>query len=209
MKLTILGLTLLFAAFPALADENPINNFHVVVPGKIYRGADPESNQDGLAYLAKIGVVSDVDLEGGDTILGIPVSKDETQKHFDQERSLAQKDGIKNFFGESLDALKLDQDDQDPEINHILEIVANPANQPIFIHCQLGSDRTGLIVALYRVFYQGCTPDQAHEEWMQYGHSGWLKLMDAYFYAKVKNDPRTRETPAATCPLSSQPICIQ
>jgi protein tyrosine/serine phosphatase len=48
---------------------------------------------------------------------------------------------------------------------------ASPA-APVLLHCQHGADRTGLIMALYRVLYQGWTKQAALEE-MQNGGFGY------------------------------------
>ena len=50
-----------------------------------------------------------------------------------------------------------------------LAIVRDPANQPVFVHCQHGSDRTGAAVACYRVIEQGWTKDEAIAELPAYG----------------------------------------
>lgn len=52
------------------------------------------------------------------------------------------------------------------------------APKPVVIHCWHGSDRTGCIVAAYRVVAQGWTPEQAVAELLmpQYGHhSFWYQ----------------------------------
>jgi protein tyrosine/serine phosphatase len=46
------------------------------------------------------------------------------------------------------------------------------AKGPVLLHCQHGADRTGLIMALYRVLYQGWTKAAALDE-MQNGHFGY------------------------------------
>ena len=46
---------------------------------------------------------------------------------------------------------------------------------PTLLHCQNGSDRTGLITALYRVIYENWTPDEAIAEMLQpkFGFHYW------------------------------------
>ena len=50
-----------------------------------------------------------------------------------------------------------------------LKLVHDPANQPVFVHCLHGSDRTGLAVAAYRIMEQGWQLDRAIEELHTFG----------------------------------------
>jgi protein tyrosine/serine phosphatase len=49
---------------------------------------------------------------------------------------------------------------------------------PTLLHCENGSDRTGLITALYRVIYENWTPDEAIAEMLQprFGFHYWYWL---------------------------------
>ncbi|MBO0722086.1 MAG: dual specificity protein phosphatase family protein, partial [Blastocatellia bacterium] len=42
-------------------------------------------------------------------------------------------------------------------------------NAPVFVHCRRGSDRTGVIIALYRIKQDGWTAEQAIKEANLYG----------------------------------------
>jgi protein-tyrosine phosphatase len=52
-----------------------------------------------------------------------------------------------------------------------LQFIAN-AQEPVLVHCWQGSDRTGLVVAMYRVVCQGWSKDAAIDE-MQQGKFGY------------------------------------
>ena len=69
----------------------------------------------------------------------------------------------------------------DAQMKAILQIVANPANLPIYIHCKHGQDRTGLVVALYRIFNEGWTPVEARKEMLQLGFHTMLLGLNHYF----------------------------
>ncbi|QYM78746.1 hypothetical protein K0B96_15800 [Horticoccus luteus] len=43
----------------------------------------------------------------------------------------------------------------------------------MFIHCQHGADRTGTIIACYRIRHDGWTADAALAEAKRYGMSEW------------------------------------
>jgi protein tyrosine/serine phosphatase len=52
-----------------------------------------------------------------------------------------------------------------PEALHLFfDVVEDRANWPVLIHCQSGMHRTGVYAAVYRMQYQGWTPERAWEE---------------------------------------------
>lgn len=48
-------------------------------------------------------------------------------------------------------------------VEQFLRIMNDPRNQPVFIHCEHGSDRTGMMLAIYRI-QQGWSFEQAYQE---------------------------------------------
>lgn len=73
----------------------------------------------------------------------------------------------------------------DLEVNAILAIVGDAGNYPLFIHCEHGQDRTGLIVGLYRVFQEGWTPAAAYAEMKAIGFHPELVFLNHYFEEKT------------------------
>lgn len=63
---------------------------------------------------------------------------------------------------------------EDEEAVRFLQIVTDKARTPAFVHCKLGSDRTGLMCALYRVAVGGWSKAEAVEE-MTEGGFGYNK----------------------------------
>ncbi|HNV95199.1 MAG TPA: dual specificity protein phosphatase family protein [Bacteroidales bacterium] len=63
---------------------------------------------------------------------------------------------------------------KDKDVINALKIMEK-APKPILIHCKHGSDRTGLIVAMYRIAYQNWTKDQALDE-LKNGGYGFHKI---------------------------------
>lgn len=53
------------------------------------------------------------------------------------------------------------------QVNRALEVMANSNLRPLYVHCQLGRDRTGMLVALYLVKYEGWDPFEAYTKQMQ------------------------------------------
>lgn len=50
-----------------------------------------------------------------------------------------------------------------------LQILATPSLKPIYVHCLLGRDRTGVLLALYRVYYENWTPEAAWDDMIRRG----------------------------------------
>jgi protein tyrosine/serine phosphatase len=71
---------------------------------------------------------------------------------------------------------------RDDRVLEALRVMADPANRPLMIHCRHGSDRTGALVALYRVVVQGWTKEKAVEEMNQggYDHNALWRNLDRY-----------------------------
>ncbi len=56
----------------------------------------------------------------------------------------------------------------------LLALISDTRNQPVLIHCRRGIDRTGAIVAMYRVRRQGWSTADAYAEMKRYGYWKWL-----------------------------------
>lgn len=63
-----------------------------------------------------------------------------------------------------------------------LAIVADPNYQPVYMHCLLGRDRTGLVAALYRVRYLGWSADAAYAVMQSERFNRLLLDLDRYFW---------------------------
>jgi protein tyrosine/serine phosphatase len=69
---------------------------------------------------------------------------------------------------------------EDNDVVRFLNLVTNPANGPFLIHCQHGADRTGTMVAIYRIAVQGWTKQDAIKEMTDGGfgyHAMWKNLI--------------------------------
>lgn len=63
------------------------------------------------------------------------------------------------------------------KVDRAVEIMADPAQQPVFVHCKLGEDRTGIVVAAYRMKIEGWPLELAEAEMEQFGFNGvWVNL---------------------------------
>ena len=66
------------------------------------------------------------------------------------------------------------------DVVRFLRIAITPALQPVLMYCQHGSNRTGMMVAIYRVAVDGWTKAQAADEMVDRGfgfHPFWKNLL--------------------------------
>lgn len=70
-------------------------------------------------------------------------------------------------------------------VKEALLTLRDPALRPIYLHCKLGRDRAPMIVGLYRVYYQGWTPEAAWDEMLRAGFKvRWsLRGLRTYFWS--------------------------
>jgi protein tyrosine/serine phosphatase len=69
---------------------------------------------------------------------------------------------------------------EDEDVVRFLRIATTPALQPVLVHCRHGSDRTGTMVAVYRIVVEGWTKAQATDEMINGGfgfHPLWQNLL--------------------------------
>jgi protein tyrosine/serine phosphatase len=66
------------------------------------------------------------------------------------------------------------------QMDTIMNIVSRREDQPVYVHCNLGADRTGMVVAVYRISHDGWTAKQANEEAKDSGLGKWQFWMRDY-----------------------------
>jgi protein tyrosine/serine phosphatase len=132
-------------------------NFYEVTTN-FYRGAQPTAQ--GIAELKAMGVK---------TILNLRSFHSDIALIANGELKLARLH-MKPWHAEDEDVVKF------------LKIAGNTNSLPMFVHCQRGADRTGLVCAVYRIAACGWTKEQAITEMKDGGfafNSG-LKNLVAY-----------------------------
>jgi tyrosine-protein phosphatase SIW14 len=133
------------------ARTKELPNFHQVNQG-LYRGAQPR--EGGFQQLATRGIK---------TILNLRAA-DERER---AEEIAARAAGLR-YFNIPMEGLDRPTDEQ---IARALEIINDTANQPIFVHCKHGADRTGTVIAIYRMTHDGWSTEDALREAKRYGLS--------------------------------------
>ncbi len=150
-------------------------NFHQINE-QLYRGAQPK--RGGIRRLTLLGVKTIVNLRPDD-------------ERSQQEEQEARAAGLR-YFNVSVekvtlvDTLKSLTDlrhfnspfnmlgrPTDTQVERVLSIINAPENQPVFVHCKRGADRTGTIIAIYRIEHNGWTSEMAKAEANRYGMGWW------------------------------------
>jgi len=63
------------------------------------------------------------------------------------------------------------------KVNNIINSMINPANHPVYVHCKLGEDRTGAVIAAYRMRVDGWSLSEAEAEMQSFGFNDvWIHL---------------------------------
>ncbi|MHC4757952.1 MAG: fused DSP-PTPase phosphatase/NAD kinase-like protein [Planctomycetota bacterium] len=130
-------------------------NFHKVSED-LYRGAQP--TEEGFGELKKLGIKTIVNLRSF---------------HSDRDEMAG-----RDFIYEHIYMKAWHPEDK--EIILFLDIVTDESKLPVFAHCLHGADRTGTMSAVYRIFIQGWSKEEAIEEMVKGGygfHSVWQNLI--------------------------------
>jgi protein tyrosine/serine phosphatase len=112
------------------------------VSERLYRGAQPR--EGGICRLRELGINTIVNLRG---------PSENTIAEETEARAL----GL-NYYNVALPNWGRPEDSH---IARVLEIIDTPENGKVFIHCKDGVDRTGMIVAIYRMRHDGWSSYQA------------------------------------------------
>ena len=136
-------------------DQPGLKNFCRVTP-KLYRCAQP--GEEGMRQLEKLGIKTVICLRGfhddAEEVKGTALRTEHI--HFNTWHP------------------------EDDDVVRFLKIITTTKNGPFVVHCQHGSDRTGTMIAIYRIAVQGWTKDEAIEEMTKGGygfHPLWKNLL--------------------------------
>jgi len=142
MITSILALWLAVAPPPGIQKFEQINEH-------LYRGAQPA--EEGFKALAKMGVRTVLDLRYRSA-----------QSHW--EKGVVESLGMR-FVGVPMSM----HAPTDGEMAHILSLLNASEGWPVFVHCEGGRDRTGTVIACYRIAHDGWDNQKAYNEARQHG----------------------------------------
>jgi tyrosine-protein phosphatase SIW14 len=122
----------------------------------IYRGADPAADDWGFRSLADLGVK---------TVLNL-------SRERDGEEALSH--GIMELY-EPLDFFR---NVEEARIRKLVLRLSDTNLYPIFVHCAQGCDRTGMVIACYRIESGWSNEDAVAEMWSFGFHFVWSHFLE-------------------------------
>lgn len=184
------------SAVAAESVQTSIANFAQVDAG-IFRGARPE-NVRAMRELKALGVKTVIDLQGGDItnstfgwVAGL-LEPGEYATWIAYEKENVEALGMK-FLNVPINSLNSVNEKQGYGLGRAVALMKDPNNLPVYVHCEHGIDRTGLLIALYRVYHQNWTRQAAYDEMVTMGHGYFRQLvtgdMDTFFWAATEGLP--------------------
>jgi protein tyrosine/serine phosphatase len=175
MRLLLVGFLgiVAFAAEP-LPPVAHVTNFGAV-NNHLFRGAEP--SPVGLTELSSAGVKLVIDLR-----------EQSSATEFEKQR--AEKLGMKytNIPFPPLSA------PAPAQVQTVLNLLTQNQSQTIFLHCRRGKDRTGTVIACYRIQHDGWDNKRALDEAKQYGMSPVERGMRAFI---LRFTPSVTQTDSA------------
>jgi hypothetical protein len=64
-------------------------------------------------------------------------------------------------------------DPADPEIQKFVDILSNPENYPLLVHCQHGVTRTAKVLVMYDILFRGMTAEQSIAAMPRFGREAY------------------------------------
>lgn len=114
----------------------------------LYRGAQP--TEEGLKELQRMGVKTVINL-----------------RSFHSDRDIVP-EGLR-YVSIPMKAWHIENED----LSQFLRLVQDSGQVPVFVHCQHGADRTGVVCAVYRMAIQEWTEEEAIKEMTEGGYGFW------------------------------------
>ncbi|MEI6324899.1 MAG: dual specificity protein phosphatase family protein [Gemmataceae bacterium] len=100
--------------------------------------------------------------------------------------------------------------DRPKVIEGMLAAYDDKENYPMLVHCKAGLHRTGVLIAVYRMEYEGWSPDQAYREMRDHGY-GDKACTEANDYVReyvLEYQPGQRKAPVGVNPRALRTTSI-
>ena len=164
----------------ALAGNGPsgVGNFQKV-DEHVYRGAQP--TDQGFKELAKLGIQTVVDLQ-------------EAGSRATAEEKIVKAAGMR-YISVPMKGMATPSNES---VIKVLSLLEDTTTGPVFVHCHRGADRTGGVIACYRIEHDHWQNDRALSEARNMGMS-WFQLAIQHYVQSYQ----PRDVNAATASLEA------
>lgn len=143
-----------------------LGNVGKVAPG-IYRGEQPGAA--GYVTLKRLGVKTVIDLRTSES-----------------EKTQVEAAGMKAIAV----PIEMTRKGLKEKVDQVVALMTDPINQPVYVHCRHGQDRTGIVVAAYRMTQDNWSLKDAEAEMQSFGFNDvWVnfkKFIRSYKAPDVK-----------------------
>lgn len=145
-----------------------------------FRGAQPDSSD--YKDLAAFGIKTVIDL---------------TRDGRSDEPGLVRRAGMKFYRI----PLTTSEAPSQAAVSQFLKLVNDPANWPVYVHCQGGRHRTGVMTAVYRMTNESWSANQAYDEMKRYHFEGFpghpvLKDFVYQYYSHLTQTRQASDRPS-------------
>ena len=148
---------------------------------RVYRGG--QATDEGFRSLAELGIKTIVDLR-------------ESGERAGSEKKVVEAAGMR-YVNVPMKGMQRPSDEQ---ISQVLAILNDSSAGPVFVHCRRGADRTGTVIAVYRITHDNWQNQQALKEARAIGMS-WVEFaLQSYIreYRPTAQNQANTDAPTTT-----------
>jgi tyrosine-protein phosphatase SIW14 len=149
------GIDLSGGQLPGLPNFQKVND-------EVYRGGQP--TDQGFKNLAGLGIKTVVDLR----LIG---------EHSQADEQRAVEANAMRYVSVPMKGMSTPTNEQ---VSTVLALLGDKAAGPVFVHCRRGADRTGTIIACYRILHDRWENQKALSEARSYGMSWFEHALQQY-----------------------------
>ena len=150
----------LASAWASSQNEN-LPNFQKV-DDRVYRGAQPTDS--GFKELAQLGIKTVIDLR-------------DIGEHSQANEQKAVTDVGMRYVSIPMHGMSTPNNDQ---VAAVQALFNDTTGGPVFVHCKRGADRTGMVIAVYRISHDQWDNKKALSEAKSYGMSFFERAIQSY-----------------------------
>ena len=130
-----------------------LGNAGRVAPG-VYRGEQP--GPGGYTTLKQLGIKTVIDLRTSES-----------------EKAQVEAAGMRAIAV----PIEMTRKGLKEKVDQVVALMADPANQPVYVHCRHGQDRTGIVVAAYRMTLDNWSLKDVEAEMQAFGFNDvWVNF---------------------------------